>query len=115
MTDDRSGEGRVEAALDTTETDPTGWLETLYREDAEIVLQTAYRVTGSAADAEDVLQQFSALGEKAFLIGEIEARPTGSVSFPTTRTTTPRSRSIICGNWEAGRWQPRPPFVPVTV
>ena len=25
-------------------------------------------------DADDILQQFSALGEKAFLLGEIEAR-----------------------------------------
>jgi RNA polymerase sigma factor (sigma-70 family) len=56
MTDDRNSEERVEAALVTTETLPAGWLEALYREDAAIVLQTAYRVTGSIADAEDVLQ-----------------------------------------------------------
>jgi RNA polymerase sigma-70 factor (ECF subfamily) len=56
MTDDRNGEEHVEAVLATTETNPAGWLEALYREDAEIVLQTAYRVTGSTADAEDVLQ-----------------------------------------------------------
>jgi len=33
-----------------------GWLEDIYREHARDVMQTAYRVTGNAEDAEDVLQ-----------------------------------------------------------
>jgi RNA polymerase sigma-70 factor (ECF subfamily) len=56
MVDDRSEEERVEAALVNTETEAADWLETIYREDATVVLQAAYRVTGSAQDAEDVLQ-----------------------------------------------------------
>lgn len=56
MVDDREEEGRVEAALANPETQTAGWLETIYREDATVVLQTAYRVTGNADDAEDVLQ-----------------------------------------------------------
>ncbi len=56
MVDERKEEDRVEAALVTPETDASSWLETIYREDAAAVVQTAYRVTGSADDAEDVLQ-----------------------------------------------------------
>lgn len=56
MVDDRSEEERVEAALVKPETETTGWLDTIYREDAAVVLQAAYRVTGSVEDAEDVLQ-----------------------------------------------------------
>jgi RNA polymerase sigma-70 factor (ECF subfamily) len=56
MVDERDEEGRVEAALANPETHSAGWLETIYREDATAVLQTAYRVTGNADDAEDVLQ-----------------------------------------------------------
>lgn len=56
MVDEKKEEERVEAALANPETGPTGWLETIYREDAKVVLQAAYRVTGSAEDAEDVLQ-----------------------------------------------------------
>lgn len=56
MVDDRSEEERVEAALVKSETETTGWLETIYREDAAVVLQAAYRVTGRVEDAEDVLQ-----------------------------------------------------------
>jgi RNA polymerase sigma-70 factor (ECF subfamily) len=56
MVDDEHQEASVEAALVNQTSDPTGWLETIYREHARTVLQTAYRVTGSAADAEDVLQ-----------------------------------------------------------
>jgi RNA polymerase sigma-70 factor (ECF subfamily) len=56
MVDERHEEDRVEAALVTPETDASSWLETIYREDAAVVVQTAYRVTGSADDAEDVLQ-----------------------------------------------------------
>ncbi|MCG6948704.1 MAG: sigma-70 family RNA polymerase sigma factor [Acidobacteria bacterium] len=46
----------MQAALVKPETDASSWLETIYREDAAAVVQTAYRVTGSADDAEDVLQ-----------------------------------------------------------
>jgi len=56
MVDEREKEGRVEAALANPEIQTTGWLETIYREDATVVLQAAYRVTGNADDAEDVLQ-----------------------------------------------------------
>ncbi len=56
MVDDERQEEPVEAALANQQTDPGGWLETIYREHARTVLQTAYRVTGSAADAEDALQ-----------------------------------------------------------
>ena len=56
MVDDRNEEDRVEAALVNPETHDPGWLETIYREDSRVVLQAAYRVTGSAEDAEDVLQ-----------------------------------------------------------
>ena len=56
MVDERDEEGRVEAALANPEVQTAGWLETIYREDATVVLQTAYRVTGNADDAEDVLQ-----------------------------------------------------------
>ncbi len=55
MVDERNEEERVEAALAKPETD-VGWLETIYREDAKVVLQAAYRVTGNVDDAEDVLQ-----------------------------------------------------------
>ncbi len=56
MVDDERQEAPVEAALVNRQPDPGGWLETIYREHARIVLQAAYRVTGSASDAEDVLQ-----------------------------------------------------------
>ena len=56
MVDEKKEEERVEAALANTEAGPADWLETIYREDAKVVLQAAYRVTGSADDAEDVLQ-----------------------------------------------------------
>ena len=56
MVDKKKEEERVEAALANPETENAGWLETIYRDDATVVLQTAYRVTGSAEDAEDVLQ-----------------------------------------------------------
>ena len=36
--------------------DPMEWLEPIYREHSKAVIQTAYRVTGNAEDAEDVLQ-----------------------------------------------------------
>jgi len=36
--------------------DPTEWLEPIYREHSKAVMQAAYRITGNAEDAEDVLQ-----------------------------------------------------------
>ncbi len=55
MVEDR--EDRVEAAIVTPAApEPAHWLEPLYREHAAAVVQAAYRVTGNAADAEDVLQ-----------------------------------------------------------
>lgn len=56
MGDERNEEDRVEAALAQQEAGPGAWLETIYRENAGIVMQAAYRVTGSSQDAEDVLQ-----------------------------------------------------------
>jgi RNA polymerase sigma-70 factor (ECF subfamily) len=54
--DDRPEEARVEAALAQTEPDPDRWLESIYRDHSAAVLQSAYRVTGNRADAEDALQ-----------------------------------------------------------
>jgi RNA polymerase sigma-70 factor (ECF subfamily) len=56
MVDERYEEESVEAACANHETETTDWLEAIYREDARVVLQAAYRVTGNADDAEDVLQ-----------------------------------------------------------
>jgi len=57
MVDERPEEGRVEAAPANQDPNPAAsWLEPIYREHSRVVLQTAYRVTGSAQDAEDVLQ-----------------------------------------------------------
>jgi RNA polymerase sigma-70 factor (ECF subfamily) len=56
MVDERNEEERVEAAVANCEIESGNWLEAIYREDATIVLQAAYRVTGNVDDAEDVLQ-----------------------------------------------------------
>ena len=56
MVDERDVEEPVQAALADKPTDPTQWLEPVYREHARAVIQAAYRVTGNAEDAEDVLQ-----------------------------------------------------------
>ncbi len=56
MVDDRSEEDRVEAALVSPDTETDRWLEDIYRENSNLVLQAAYRVTGNLDDAEDVLQ-----------------------------------------------------------
>jgi RNA polymerase sigma-70 factor (ECF subfamily) len=56
MVDDEYEEERVEAALVNRQSQPGEWLETIFREHSQTVLQAAFRVTGSAADAEDVLQ-----------------------------------------------------------
>ena len=53
---EKEKEGRVEAALANPEIDTANWLETIYRENARVVVQAAYRVTGNTEDAEDVLQ-----------------------------------------------------------
>jgi len=45
----------VQAVIAET-TDPTEWLEPIYREHSRAVMQAAYRVTGNPEDAEDVLQ-----------------------------------------------------------
>ena len=60
MGDERNEETPVNAAVAPTEPPPTPtgleWLEPIYREHATMGLRTAHRVTGSAQDAEDVLQ-----------------------------------------------------------
>ena len=57
MNEERPQEVRVDAALARSEPSPAGhWLEPIYRRHAAAVIRTAYRVTGSASDAEDVLQ-----------------------------------------------------------
>jgi RNA polymerase sigma-70 factor (ECF subfamily) len=66
MVDERYEEESVEAVCATHETESTDWLEEIYREDARVVLQAAYRVTGNADDAEDVLQTvFARLANRA--------------------------------------------------
>lgn len=57
MSEERPEEDRLEAALAHSQQVPAvDWLETIYREHSGDVMRTAYRVTRSAADAEDVLQ-----------------------------------------------------------
>lgn len=59
MSEGKPEEARLDAALARSQPDPDPpghWLEPIYRLHAAAVLRTAYRVTGSAADAEDVLQ-----------------------------------------------------------
>ena len=56
MNDDRPEEGRLDAALAHDASNSGHWIEPIYRTHAPVVLQTAYRVTGNVADAEDVLQ-----------------------------------------------------------
>jgi RNA polymerase sigma-70 factor (ECF subfamily) len=46
----------LDAALAPSQPDAVHWLEPVYRDHAPVVLQAAFRVTGNAADAEDVLQ-----------------------------------------------------------
>src|SRR5688572_29954238 len=57
MTDEVQ-EGHVQAAVRTLRPvpNPPGELETLFRAHHDRVFRTAHRITGSAADAEDVLQ-----------------------------------------------------------
>ena len=46
----------MQAVIANQTPDPTAWLEPIYREHSRAVIQSAYRVTGNAEDAEDVLQ-----------------------------------------------------------
>lgn len=78
MVDEEHEEARVEAALANPDTERGPWLESMYREHAATVLQAAFRVTGSAADAEDVLQTvFTRLAGRA----ERPAFTTGSAAY----------------------------------
>ena len=56
MGDDPRKEAPVSAIQPVTRPSPPEALETLFREHGPFVFRTAYRVTGRAADAEDVLQ-----------------------------------------------------------
>ncbi len=58
MTGDDAKEVRVQAAVKslTTVPEPPGEIERLFRDHHERVFRAAHRITGSAADAEDVLQ-----------------------------------------------------------
>jgi RNA polymerase sigma-70 factor (ECF subfamily) len=56
MGDDLKKEAPVSAVRPERKPSPPEALETLFREHGALVFRTAYRVTGSAADAEDVLQ-----------------------------------------------------------
>jgi RNA polymerase sigma-70 factor (ECF subfamily) len=58
MDEERREEERVEPAPahSKPERPSLDWLEPLYREHSDTVFRAAYRITGNAADAEDVLQ-----------------------------------------------------------
>jgi RNA polymerase sigma-70 factor (ECF subfamily) len=56
MGDERDPEEPVQAVTADESIDPMAWLEPIYREHSSAVIQAAYRVTGNAQDAEDVLQ-----------------------------------------------------------
>lgn len=55
MVDEHDREDPVQAVTAATP-QPNEWLEPIFREHSRAVLQAAYRVTGNAEDAEDVLQ-----------------------------------------------------------
>jgi RNA polymerase sigma-70 factor (ECF subfamily) len=55
MGDEPKREANVQHAL-TASSEPAGDLEQIYREHHRRVIQAAYRITGNAQDAEDVLQ-----------------------------------------------------------
>jgi len=67
VSEERPQEARVDAALARSDPSPAGhWLEPIYRLHAAAVMRTAHRVTGSASDAEDVLQTvFARLARRA--------------------------------------------------
>jgi RNA polymerase sigma-70 factor (ECF subfamily) len=56
MVDERIPEEPVQALIANRTPDSTEWLEPIYRQHSRAVIQAAYRVTGNAEDAEDVLQ-----------------------------------------------------------
>jgi len=56
MVDEENREEPVHAVIAQNPPEPTQWLEPIYREHSRAVIQAAYRVTGNAQDAEDVLQ-----------------------------------------------------------
>jgi RNA polymerase sigma-70 factor (ECF subfamily) len=56
MVDEEHEEAGVEAALANPDAGHMAWVESTYREHAALVVQAAFRVTGNANDAEDVLQ-----------------------------------------------------------
>jgi RNA polymerase sigma-70 factor (ECF subfamily) len=56
MVDEKNREEPVQAVMTNPGPDPVEWLEPIYREHSRAVIQAAYRVTGNADDAEDVLQ-----------------------------------------------------------
>jgi RNA polymerase sigma-70 factor (ECF subfamily) len=56
MGDDEYREEPVQPVIADNHRDPTEWLEPIFREHSRAVIQAAYRVTGNAEDAEDVLQ-----------------------------------------------------------
>jgi RNA polymerase sigma-70 factor (ECF subfamily) len=69
MDDERNREEPVQAVMPSTTRSPDAmeWLEPIYREHAKAVIQAAYRVTGNADDAEDVLQTvFTRLAKREF-------------------------------------------------
>jgi RNA polymerase sigma-70 factor (ECF subfamily) len=56
MSKERDTDNTMDAALAaSTHQAPKSWLEPIYRQHAAAVLQTAFRITGSPDDAEDVL------------------------------------------------------------
>lgn len=56
MGDDPTKEAPVSAARPVPRSSPSEALEAIFRENGPVVFRTAWRVTGNAADAEDVLQ-----------------------------------------------------------
>jgi RNA polymerase sigma-70 factor (ECF subfamily) len=56
MVDEIDREEPVQAVNADRHHEPMEWLEPIYREHSRAVIQAAYRVTGNADDAEDVLQ-----------------------------------------------------------
>lgn len=66
MGDETKREEPVQAVIADSTHDPTPWLEPIFREHSKAVMQAAYRITGNAEDAEDVLQTvFARLASRA--------------------------------------------------
>jgi RNA polymerase sigma-70 factor (ECF subfamily) len=65
MVDEKNREEPVQAVI-ADQPQPMEWLEPLFRNHSRAVIQAAYRVTGNAEDAEDVLQTvFTRLARRA--------------------------------------------------